>query len=79
MIIDRTFYNVQSLEQFLCELCNPPLRSLIYDIIMETSIYLLAGDSYELELLNKKPAEELRARCGLSWLYETLTSIKNKS
>jgi hypothetical protein len=46
---------------------------------METSIYLLAGDSYELELLNKKPAEELRARCGLSWLYETLTSIKNKS
>ncbi|CAB3983322.1 RNA-directed DNA polymerase from transposon X-element [Paramuricea clavata] len=39
----------------------------------------LLGDSYELELLNRKPAEELRARFGLSWVYETLTSIKNKS
>ena len=35
----------------------------------------ILGDSYELQLLNRKPAEDARARFGQSWLYRTLIGI----
>ncbi|XP_028397722.1 probable thiopurine S-methyltransferase [Dendronephthya gigantea] len=54
------------------EYAGPP-----YSVPIEKLSSLL-GDSYELQLVNKKPAEEARSRFGQSWLYNTVISVKYK-
>ena len=80
-------YLQTSLELFDHPHCRILLQALLYDqeeyagppfSVQKEEISRLLGDSYEVDLVNRKPAEDLRVFFGQSWLYTAIISIKNK-